>query len=393
MVINTVTVDTPTGWNHDRLVIYAQGAGTYSLRVEFDNGITMTTYSVNGEAMIDVSRIFETQIDNINSATIYVTLGGVEAHETWYPGNIRHGRSWAHRAHSALDYVYQHPSSGGVDLFFGAWDSYYDETAETWVTGLSGIVTVDATAYANDNIIHLGSGIVPEPRFQPRTNTDVWYGLPTEVSEGVWMWSIIDGCGEPKYVYTDTNDPQANETFYYENPDLSGFQRLVRAVDQWSSVTYTDEGDIIDYHYKHYHDITVLPAPCYKRMAYLTYADSDGAQRGIPVNIIEISAANANGDLYHSRYSDYTPLFLANGDIGSVVRGSAVKQEFVTVGIENAVKGMRLSDIIMSDYVELWIAMQDCDSNWQPLQHVQVVDTEFVEPMEPTDVTFKLRLI
>lgn len=391
MVINTVNVDPPTGWNHDRLVIYAQGTGQYSIRVEFDNGIAMTTYSVNGEAMIDVSRIFEVHIDNINNATIYVTKGGVEASDTWYPGNIRHGRSWAHRAHSSLDYVYQHPSTGGVDLFFGAWDSYYDESSQLWVTGLSGIVTVDASAYADDNIIHLGSGIVFEPRF--RTNLGEWYGLPTEVREGVWMWSIIDGCSDTQYLYTDTNDPIAGVTNFYQNPDLSGIHGLVRAVDQWSSATYTDEGDIIDYKNTHYHDITVLPVPCYKRMAYLTYADADGAQRGIPVNIIEISAVNANGDIYHSRYSDYTPLFLANGDIGSVVRGSSVKQEYVTVGVENAVKGLRLSDIIMSDYVELWVAAQDCDVYWQPLQHVQVVDTEFVEPLEATDVTFKLRLI
>lgn len=393
MVINTVNVDTPTGWNHDRLVIYAQGTGMYSIRVVFDIGITMTTYSVNGEAMLEVSRIFETQIGNINSATIYVTKGGVEASDTWWPGSIRHGRSWAHRAHSSLDYVYQHPSTGGVDLFFGAWDSYYDETVQMWVTGLSGMVLVDASAYADDNIIHLGSGIMQVPRFQPRANTDIWYGFPTEISAGIWMWSIIDGCGEPQYVYTDTNDPIENVTYFYENPDLSGFRRIVRAVDQWSSATYTDEGDIIDYHYTHYHDITVLPAPCYKRLAYLTYADADGAQRSLPVNIIEISAANANGDIYHSRYSDYTPLFYANGDIGSVVRGSAVKQEYITVGVENAVKGLRLSDLIMSEYIELWVTVQDCDSFWQPLQLVQVVDTEFVEPLEPTDVTFKLRMI
>lgn len=384
MTINGVTVNVPSGWRHDRLLVTGYHASqNYTLRLEFDNGIKLTTFAVyrggHRYSYIDVSDA----IEGANSCTIQVYRNGTWASGTWVV-SIKEGRSWAQRSHESIGKVFADPN-GEVELYMSGFDSYFNESTNLWNSN-TGIVTLTSEVWSQDSIIHLGCGVGMDWRFRVSGNP-LWYGGANDIGGGVYEWTVVNPEDDPDSIYpqgmyTTVDHPTAGNDVAYLYSDLSGIAKLVFETKDWTAWSEAQSGWIYDAPYRRTRDVVVVPTPCYKRSCYLYYNDADGAMRCVPVSVLDMSCDSGN-EVY-SGNEDWSQYYSGNGAISDVFRSMAKKSEFVTVGIESADSDMHLSDIFMNESVRL-------ESDNVSVK-AAVVDSEFAEPTEPTDITLRLQI-
>lgn len=403
MEIRGVTVGLPNGFADDGLFIHFNSTtDEYSVIVEFANVITLSTYSVNKAAVVDVSGVFRNGglarliYKGVTYATITVQIdGGVSSSDRWYFNDRTNHPEWLVAAgntshshwHGSTRSVYCHgnsvelcqPMDTGIYRIgdFGDW--YFSQYNYPFTYNLSGIplsqrsvsFAVRATQYQCLRAATIGS----------------LYSKDYQGTDYVRWLRMGENRLDPRFLYTRTATPVVGQDMAYEDFALIGRGYMVTYTG--TKIFPTEGRYTISslWEIPPIATVRVLPTPCYERMVWLVYTDGDGCKRELPVKVVEHSVSNG-AEIYEGGFGS------KHQDAGYIaptsVLGTTRRTERLVVGVENATADLRLSELLFCDKITV---MNDVGTIFTELCDAIIEDDEIEEPLTPTDITFRLRLI